>query len=134
MAFSQAAFEKSLWEKPSPRLVTFMLGCLPPVRSLRSSLLLLVLKLLHLRCPPFDYQPRPYMGHAPIKSFEKRKEVFWALSLSILPKPVVLVFLCTICFRFGKMQYLFDEDGRAVPGSFAGIVTVSWRNIVHPIF
>jgi hypothetical protein len=62
----------------------------------------------------FDHQPRKYDGPSPMKSY-LRKE-FLNRNLLYYKKPVMFV--------EGKMQYLWDEQGRRYLDALGGIVTV----------
>ncbi|THU69546.1 hypothetical protein C4D60_Mb08t15550 [Musa balbisiana] len=73
--------------------------------------------------PPFDYTPPPYHGPRTAEIVRKRSE-FLSPSISYLYKnPLNIV--------DGKMQYLFDEDGRRYLDAFGGIATVSCGHC-HP--
>ncbi|KAJ8492419.1 hypothetical protein OPV22_014140 [Ensete ventricosum] len=73
--------------------------------------------------PPFDYIPPPYHGPRAAEIVRKRSE-FLSPSISYLYKnPLNIV--------DGKMQYLFDEDGRRYLDAFGGIATVSCGHC-HP--
>ncbi|XP_010529913.1 PREDICTED: alanine--glyoxylate aminotransferase 2 homolog 2, mitochondrial [Tarenaya hassleriana] len=75
------------------------------------------------RLPPFDYTPPPYNGPSGDEILGKRKE-FLSPSISCLfRKPVNIV--------DGKMQYLFDENGRRYLDAFAGIAVVNCGHC-HP--
>ncbi|URE38991.1 Aminotransferase class-III [Musa troglodytarum] len=77
---------------------------------------------LHIM-PPFDYTPPPYHGPRAAEIVRKRSE-FLSPSISYLYKnPLNIV--------DGKMQYLFDEDGRRYLDAFGGIATVSCGHC-HP--
>ncbi|CAL9147056.1 unnamed protein product [Musa hybrid cultivar] len=73
--------------------------------------------------PPFDYTPPPYLGPRAAEIVRKRSE-FLSPSISYLYKnPLNIV--------DGKMQYLFDENGRRYLDAFGGIATVSCGHC-HP--
>ncbi|KGN53251.2 hypothetical protein Csa_014732 [Cucumis sativus] len=73
--------------------------------------------------PPFDYEPRPYKGPLTDEIFQKRKKFLGPSLFHYYQKPLNIV--------EGKMQYLFDENGRRYLDAFAGIVTVSCGHC-HP--
>ncbi|KAJ0097772.1 hypothetical protein Patl1_27450 [Pistacia atlantica] len=73
--------------------------------------------------PPFDYQPKPYLGPSAEQVLEKRKRFLGPSLFYYYQKPLNIV--------EGKMQYLFDESGRRYLDAFAGIVTVSCGHC-HP--
>lgn len=67
--------------------------------------------------PPFDHDPKPYTGPSADQVFQKRKQFLGPSIFHYYQKPLNIV--------EGKMQYLFDENGRRYLDAFAGIVTVS---------
>ncbi|XP_011025633.1 PREDICTED: alanine--glyoxylate aminotransferase 2 homolog 1, mitochondrial-like isoform X1 [Populus euphratica] len=73
--------------------------------------------------PPFDYQPKPYRGPLADEILQKRKKFLGPSLFYYYQKPLNIV--------EGKMQYLFDENGRRYLDAFAGIVTVSCGHC-HP--
>lgn len=73
--------------------------------------------------PPFDYQPKPYRGLSADEILQKRKKFLGSSLFYYYQKPLNIV--------EGKMQYLFDENGRRYLDAFAGIVTVSCGHC-HP--
>ncbi|XP_065875023.1 alanine--glyoxylate aminotransferase 2 homolog 1, mitochondrial [Euphorbia lathyris] len=73
--------------------------------------------------PPFDYQPHPYKGPLADEVLQKRKRFLGPSLFHYYQKPLNIV--------EGKMQYLFDENGRRYLDAFAGIVTVSCGHC-HP--
>ncbi|GMN33567.1 hypothetical protein TIFTF001_004235 [Ficus carica] len=73
--------------------------------------------------PLFDYQPKPYNGPLADEVFQKRKKFLGPSLFHYYQKPVNIV--------EGKMQYLFDENGKRYLDAFAGIVTVSCGHC-HP--
>ncbi|KAH1047631.1 hypothetical protein J1N35_038415 [Gossypium stocksii] len=73
--------------------------------------------------PPFDYQPKPYNGPSADQILEKRKKFLGPSLFYYYQKPLNIV--------EGKMQYLYDENGRRYLDAFAGIVTVSCGHC-HP--
>ncbi|XWS44861.1 hypothetical protein CRYUN_Cryun15aG0086000 [Craigia yunnanensis] len=73
--------------------------------------------------PWFDYQPKPYNGPSADEILEKRKKFLGPSLFYYYQKPLNIV--------EGKMQYLFDENGRRYLDAFAGIVTVSCGHC-HP--
>ncbi|KAG4989870.1 hypothetical protein JHK82_032181 [Glycine max] len=76
-----------------------------------------------LQLPPFDYKPRPYKGPLADEVFAKRKKFLGPSLFHFYQKPLNIV--------EGKMQYLFDENGRRYLDAFAGIVTISCGHC-HP--
>ncbi|KAL0375417.1 UNVERIFIED_CONTAM: Alanine--glyoxylate aminotransferase 23, mitochondrial [Sesamum radiatum] len=66
--------------------------------------------------PPFDYTPPPYAGPTAAEILAKRKEFLSPSMFYFYKKPVNIV--------HGKMQYLFDENGRRYLDAFGGIATV----------
>ncbi|KAL5714783.1 glycine transaminase [Ranunculus cassubicifolius] len=75
------------------------------------------------KIPPFDYQPKEYKGPLADEVFQKRKKYLGPSLFHYYQKPLNIV--------EGKMQYLFDENGRRYLDAFAGIVTVSCGHC-HP--
>ncbi|XP_027337982.1 alanine--glyoxylate aminotransferase 2 homolog 1, mitochondrial-like [Abrus precatorius] len=73
--------------------------------------------------PPFDYKPKPYEGPLADEVFAKRKKFLGPSLFHYYQKPLNIV--------EGKMQYLFDENGRRYLDAFAGIVTISCGHC-HP--
>ncbi|XP_011090577.1 alanine--glyoxylate aminotransferase 2 homolog 1, mitochondrial [Sesamum indicum] len=73
--------------------------------------------------PAFDYEPKPYKGPLADEVFGKRKKYLGPSIFHYYQKPLNIV--------EGKMQYLFDENGRRYLDAFAGIVTVSCGHC-HP--
>ncbi|KAL3613429.1 Alanine--glyoxylate aminotransferase 2, mitochondrial [Castilleja foliolosa] len=73
--------------------------------------------------PAFDYEPKPYNGPLADAVLEKRKKYLGPSLFYFYQKPLNIV--------EGKMQYLFDENGRRYLDAFAGIVTVSCGHC-HP--
>lgn len=73
--------------------------------------------------PSFDYEPKPYKGPLADEILRKRKEFLGPSLFYYYQKPLNIV--------EGKMQYLFDENGRRYLDAFAGIVTVSCGHC-HP--
>ncbi|KAK1284509.1 hypothetical protein QJS10_CPB21g01524 [Acorus calamus] len=68
------------------------------------------------KMPPFDYKPPPYDGPRADEILRKRREFLSPSMFYFYKKPLNIV--------DGKMQYLFDEDGRRYLDGFAGIATV----------
>lgn len=68
------------------------------------------------KMPSFDYSPPPYTGPTAAEILEKRKEYLSPSMFTLYKKPVHVV--------DGKMQYLFDEEGRRYLDGFGGIATV----------
>ncbi|KAK9111113.1 hypothetical protein Scep_018632 [Stephania cephalantha] len=75
------------------------------------------------KLPGFDYEPRPYRGPSAEQILEKRKRFLGPSLFYYYQKPLNIV--------EGKMQYLFDENGKRYLDAFAGIVTVSCGHC-HP--
>uniref|UniRef100_A0A0C9RGV4 alanine--glyoxylate transaminase n=1 Tax=Wollemia nobilis TaxID=56998 RepID=A0A0C9RGV4_9CONI len=73
--------------------------------------------------PSFDYTPQPYNGPSLDEILQKRKLYLGPSMFYFYDKPLNIV--------EGKMQYLFDEDGRRYLDAFGGIVTVSCGHC-HP--
>jgi alanine-glyoxylate transaminase / (R)-3-amino-2-methylpropionate-pyruvate transaminase len=67
--------------------------------------------------PPFDYTPKPYDGPSRDEAIALRKEFLSPALVTYYREPIMIV--------EGKMQYLFDENGRRYLDAIAGIVTVS---------
>ena len=67
--------------------------------------------------PPFDHQPKKYVGPSFEEVEEMRKRYLTPALLTYYKKPIMLV--------EGSMQYLYDEKGRRYLDGFGGIVTVS---------
>ncbi|KAJ6407681.1 hypothetical protein OIU84_011051 [Salix udensis] len=68
------------------------------------------------KLPPFDYSPPPYTGPPADEILAKRKEYLSPSLFHFFNKPLNVV--------DGKMQYLFDENGRRYLDGFGGIATV----------
>lgn len=66
--------------------------------------------------PPFDYSPPPYNGPSADEILAKRKTFLSPSLFHLYNKPLNVV--------DGKMQYLFDENGRRYLDAFGGIATV----------
>lgn len=66
--------------------------------------------------PPFDYSPPPYDGPSADEILAKRKTFLSPSLFHLYSKPLNVV--------DGKMQYLFDENGRRYLDAFGGIATV----------
>ncbi|KAK1285825.1 hypothetical protein QJS10_CPB20g00165 [Acorus calamus] len=75
------------------------------------------------KMPPFDYTPPPYDGPRTDEILRKRREFLSPSMFYFYRKPLNIV--------DGKMQYLFDEDGRRYLDAFGGIATVSCGHC-HP--
>lgn len=73
--------------------------------------------------PPFNYSPPPYTGPTAEEIFRKRKEFLSPSMFYFYKKPLNVV--------HGKMQYLFDENGRRFLDGFGGIATVNCGHC-HP--
>jgi alanine-glyoxylate transaminase/(R)-3-amino-2-methylpropionate-pyruvate transaminase len=67
--------------------------------------------------PPFDHTPQPYTGPRADEILAKRKK--------FLNPAMFLYYKKHLNIVEGKMQYLYDENGRRYLDAFAGIVTVS---------
>ncbi|KAJ4841468.1 hypothetical protein Tsubulata_015689 [Turnera subulata] len=68
------------------------------------------------KLPPFDYTPPPYTGPSAEEILAKRKQFLSPAMFYFYDKPLNVV--------DGKMQYLFDENGRRYLDAFGGIATV----------
>ncbi|ONK62471.1 uncharacterized protein A4U43_C07F4220 [Asparagus officinalis] len=68
------------------------------------------------KMPPFDYTPPPYSGPSGDEILKKRSEFLSPSLFHFYKKPLNIT--------DGKMQYLFDEEGRRYLDAFAGIATV----------
>lgn len=68
------------------------------------------------KLPPFDYSPPPYTGPSADQILAKRKQYLSPSLFHFFSKPLNVV--------DGKMQYLFDENGRRYLDGFGGIATV----------
>ncbi|KAJ6365758.1 hypothetical protein OIU76_030517 [Salix suchowensis] len=68
------------------------------------------------KLPPFDYSPPPYTGPSSEQILAKRKQYLSPSLFHFYSKPLNVV--------DGKMQYLFDENGRRFLDGFGGIATV----------
>ncbi|XP_072996873.1 alanine--glyoxylate aminotransferase 2 homolog 3, mitochondrial-like [Typha latifolia] len=66
--------------------------------------------------PPFGYSPPPYDGPRAAEILRKRSEFLSPSMFYLYKKPLNIV--------DGKMQYLYDEDGRRYLDAFGGIATV----------
>ncbi|XP_021901311.1 alanine--glyoxylate aminotransferase 2 homolog 3, mitochondrial-like [Carica papaya] len=75
------------------------------------------------KMPPFNYSPPPYTGPSADEILAKRKEFLSPSLFHFYTKPLNVV--------DGKMQYLFDENGRRYLDAFGGIATVSCGHC-HP--
>ncbi|XP_042504729.1 alanine--glyoxylate aminotransferase 2 homolog 1, mitochondrial-like [Macadamia integrifolia] len=73
--------------------------------------------------PHFDYEPKPYKGPLGDEILQKRKKYLFPSLFHYYQKPLNIV--------EGKMQYLFDENGKRYLDAIAGIVTVSCGHC-HP--
>jgi alanine-glyoxylate transaminase / (R)-3-amino-2-methylpropionate-pyruvate transaminase len=67
--------------------------------------------------PPFDYKPKKYSGPSADEVLRLRKQ--------FLNPGIFLYYKKPIMFVEGKMQYLWDEQGRRYLDALGGIVTVS---------
>ncbi|XP_009782539.1 alanine--glyoxylate aminotransferase 2 homolog 3, mitochondrial [Nicotiana tabacum] len=68
------------------------------------------------KMPPFDYTPPPYTGPSAHEILLKRQTYLNPAIFHFYKKPLNLV--------DGKMQYLYDENGRRYLDAFGGIATV----------
>ncbi|KAG0452455.1 hypothetical protein HPP92_025119 [Vanilla planifolia] len=68
------------------------------------------------KLPPFDYSPPSYDGPRAAEILRKRSEFLSPSLFHFYKNPLNVV--------HGKMQYLFDEDGRRYLDAFGGIATV----------
>lgn len=68
------------------------------------------------KMPLFDYSPPPYTGPSAAEILKKRQEYLSPSLFHFYSNPLNLV--------DGKMQYLFDENGRRYLDAFGGIATV----------
>ncbi|KAF3330583.1 alanine--glyoxylate aminotransferase 2 3 [Carex littledalei] len=68
------------------------------------------------KMPPFDYTPPPYDGPRAADILRKRLQYLSPSLFHFYNKPLNIV--------EGKMQYLYDEDGRRYLDAFGGIATV----------
>ncbi|CAI5946573.1 unnamed protein product [Closterium sp. NIES-64] len=75
--------------------------------------------------PAFDHVPAPYTGPRAEEVLKKRRQFLNPTIFAYYKKPLHVV--------EGRMQYLYDEDGRRYLDAFAGIVTVSVGHC-HPAF
>ncbi|KAL6568782.1 hypothetical protein OROHE_004466 [Orobanche hederae] len=75
------------------------------------------------KMPPSDYVPPSYTGPTAAEILSKRKDFLSPSMFYFHNKPVNIV--------HGKMQYLFDENGRRYLDAFGGIATVSCGHC-HP--
>ncbi|KAL9236172.1 hypothetical protein vseg_010873 [Gypsophila vaccaria] len=73
--------------------------------------------------PRFDYAPPPYTGPTAAEILQKRKEFLSPSMFTFYNQPLNVV--------DGRMQYLFDENGRRYLDAFGGIATVSCGHC-HP--
>ncbi|XP_052207935.1 alanine--glyoxylate aminotransferase 2 homolog 2, mitochondrial-like isoform X2 [Diospyros lotus] len=75
------------------------------------------------KMPPFDYTPPPYTGPSAADIMEMRLRHLSPAAFHLYSHPLNLV--------DGKMQYLFDENGRRYLDAFGGIAAVSCGHC-HP--
>ncbi|XP_019168303.1 PREDICTED: alanine--glyoxylate aminotransferase 2 homolog 3, mitochondrial-like [Ipomoea nil] len=68
------------------------------------------------KMPPFHYSPPPYTGPSAAEVLQKRQRYLSPAIFHFFKNPLNLV--------DGKMQYLFDENGRRYLDAFGGIATV----------
>ncbi|KAJ0096492.1 hypothetical protein Patl1_27445 [Pistacia atlantica] len=79
--------------------------------------------------PPFDYQPKAYLGSSSDK-FLRKESAFWVLLCSITIKSLFVKQSCMqtlsrLNIVGGKRQYLFDESGRRYLDAFAVRVLIT---------
>jgi alanine-glyoxylate transaminase/(R)-3-amino-2-methylpropionate-pyruvate transaminase len=67
--------------------------------------------------PPCDHKPRPYTGPSPDKVLELRKQFMNPGIFLYYKKPLMVV--------EGRMQYVWDEQGKRYLDGLGGIVTIS---------
>ncbi|XP_028547473.1 LOW QUALITY PROTEIN: alanine--glyoxylate aminotransferase 2 homolog 3, mitochondrial [Dendrobium catenatum] len=67
------------------------------------------------KLPPFDYSPPPYDGARTAEILLKRSEFL---------SPLSYIYTRILNVVDGKMQYLYDEDGKRYLDAFGGIATV----------
>ena len=67
--------------------------------------------------PPFDHQPQPYTGPSADEVLRLRREFLNPGIFLYYKKPLMIV--------EGKMQYVWDDDGRRYLDALGGIVTIS---------
>ncbi|CAN1277095.1 Alanine--glyoxylate aminotransferase 2 homolog 3, mitochondrial [Linum perenne] len=75
------------------------------------------------KMPSFDYSPEPYSGPSVDEILSKRRQFLNPSMFYLYEKPVNIV--------EGRMQYLFDEEGRRYLDGFGGIATVNCGHC-HP--
>ncbi|KAL3615734.1 hypothetical protein CASFOL_040028 [Castilleja foliolosa] len=75
------------------------------------------------KIPPLDYTPPPYTGPTSAEILSKRKQFLSPSMFYFYKNPVNIV--------HGRMQYLFDENGRRYLDAFGGIATVNCGHC-HP--
>ncbi|KAK9734346.1 hypothetical protein RND81_04G133200 [Saponaria officinalis] len=75
------------------------------------------------KMPRFDYAPPQYTGPTAAEILQKRKEFLSPSMFTFYNQPLNVV--------DGRMQYLFDENGRRYLDAFGGIATVSCGHC-HP--
>ncbi|KAI7996141.1 hypothetical protein LOK49_LG10G02399 [Camellia lanceoleosa] len=68
------------------------------------------------KMPPFEYSPPPYTGPSATEILQKRKQFLSPSMFYFYNKPLNIV--------DGKMQYLYDDNGRRYLDAFGGIATV----------
>jgi len=71
----------------------------------------------YAKLPPFDYTPKKYSGPSREEIMQLRNKYLNPGIFLYYKRPVVIV--------EGKMQYLFDEEGRRYLDAIGGIVTIS---------
>ncbi|XP_076957642.1 alanine--glyoxylate aminotransferase 2 homolog 3, mitochondrial-like [Bidens hawaiensis] len=75
--------------------------------------------------PAFDYTPPPYVGPTADEILHKRNQFLSPSMFHFYKKPLNVV--------HGKMQYLFDENGRRYLDGFGGIATVNCGHCHHDV-
>ncbi|CAL5351596.1 unnamed protein product [Camellia sinensis] len=68
------------------------------------------------KMPPFEYSPPPYTGPSATEILQKRKQFLSPSMFYFYNKPLNIV--------DGKMQYLYEDNGRRYLDAFGGIATV----------
>lgn len=67
--------------------------------------------------PPFDHQPQRYTGPAPAELLRRRR--------AVLNPGIFLYYKDPLTIVEGRMQYVWDEQGRRYLDALGGIVTIS---------
>jgi len=74
-------------------------------------------KIKMLQLPPYDHEPKPYVGPSAEEVGQLRRRYLSPALLTYYQNPLMIV--------EGSMQYLYDETGRRFLDGFGGIVTIS---------